>query len=75
MSGNYAAIYNVLKELKNRVSSFSPNSMLDFGTGPGTAIWAAKQLFDVEAYTAVDLSEHMLNIAEQLESKQLDENI
>lgn len=36
---------------------------------------AAKQLFDVEAYTAVDLSEHMLNIAEQLESKQLDENI
>ncbi|CEJ04110.1 hypothetical protein RMCBS344292_18078 [Rhizopus microsporus] len=67
MSGNYAAIYNVLKELKSRVSSFSPNSMLDFGTGPGTAIWAAKQLFDVEAYTAVDLSEDMLNVAEQLE--------
>lgn len=39
MSGNYAAIYNVLKEVKSRVSSFSPKSMLDFGTGPGTAIW------------------------------------
>lgn len=39
MSSNYAAIYNVLSEVRERISDFKPTSMLDFGTGPGTAIW------------------------------------
>lgn len=39
MPATYAAIYNVLKELKERICGFEPKSMLDFGTGPGTAIW------------------------------------
>jgi ribosomal protein RSM22 (predicted rRNA methylase) len=39
MPATYAAIYNVLKELKERISGFEPKNMLDFGTGPGTGIW------------------------------------
>ncbi|KAG1048462.1 hypothetical protein G6F43_009146 [Rhizopus delemar] len=67
MSSNYAAIYNVLSEVRERISDFKPTSMLDFGTGPGTAIWATKELFKIESCTGIDLSEDMLNVAEQLE--------
>lgn len=36
---NYGPVYNILHELSNRLSDFDPKSMLDFGTGPGTALW------------------------------------
>jgi len=35
----YGPIFNVLSELNTRISDFSPKNVLDFGTGPGTAIW------------------------------------
>ncbi|KAI9250335.1 mitochondrial small ribosomal subunit Rsm22-domain-containing protein [Sporodiniella umbellata] len=74
MSSNYAAIYNVLNEVRERISGFQPNSLLDFGTGPGTAIWAAKEVFKISSCTGIDLSEDMLNIAEQLENTTKAEN-
>jgi ribosomal protein RSM22 (predicted rRNA methylase) len=39
LPSTYAAAKNVMTELSNRMSDFRPRSMLDFGTGPGTAIW------------------------------------
>lgn len=39
LPATYAAVFNVLKELKERICNFEPKSMLDFGTGPGTGIW------------------------------------
>jgi hypothetical protein len=39
LPSTYGAITNVLHEVKNRLSNFTPSSLLDFGTGPGTAIW------------------------------------
>lgn len=39
LPATYAAIYNVMKELKERICSFEPKTMLDFGTGPGTGLW------------------------------------
>jgi ribosomal protein RSM22 (predicted rRNA methylase) len=36
---SYGPIFNVLTELKNRIPDFSPQNVMDFGTGPGTAIW------------------------------------
>lgn len=39
LPSTYAAITNVLNEIATRVTDFRPQSMLDFGTGPGTAIW------------------------------------
>jgi len=35
----YGAVSRVLQELYYRLPQFNPTSMLDFGTGPGTAIW------------------------------------
>ncbi|CAO3589916.1 unnamed protein product [Absidia cylindrospora] len=68
LPSTYAAITNVLHEIKKRVPTFSPTSMLDFGTGPGTAIWAAANVFDdLDKITGVDLSEDMLRTAEFLQ--------
>ncbi|KAI8366658.1 mitochondrial small ribosomal subunit Rsm22-domain-containing protein [Radiomyces spectabilis] len=69
MASTYGAIYNVLAEVAKRIPEFNPKTMLDFGTGPGTAIWAARELFNVEKFEGVDLSEDMLRVAERLEGK------
>ncbi|SAM00979.1 hypothetical protein [Absidia glauca] len=67
LPSTYGAITNVLHEVKNRLSNFTPSSLLDFGTGPGTAIWAAQNVFDgLNRITGVDLSEDMLRTAEFL---------
>ena len=44
MPGCYAAVLTVLQELRMRLPAFQPASLLDFGAGPGTAIWAAQQV-------------------------------
>jgi len=44
MPACYAAVYKVLEEVSMRLPTFSPESMLDFGAGPGTAIWAAHEV-------------------------------
>lgn len=35
----YSAVRNVLEEVNRRVPDLDPKTILDFGTGPGTAIW------------------------------------
>ncbi|KAI7905856.1 mitochondrial small ribosomal subunit Rsm22-domain-containing protein [Cokeromyces recurvatus] len=67
LPSTYAAITNVLNEIAGRLSDFKPQSMLDFGTGPGTAIWVAKNVFQIDNCVGIDLSEDMLRIAERLE--------
>ncbi|KAI8887502.1 Rsm22-domain-containing protein [Backusella circina FSU 941] len=74
LPSNYAAIKNIMSELSNRLPDFKPVSMLDFGTGPGTAIWAAREHFNIDKCTAVDLSEDMLRVAEYLEESVKTEN-
>lgn len=68
LPSTYAAAKNVMTEISKRMSDFKPRTMLDFGTGPGTAIWAAKEVFGLEKCTGVDLSEDMLRVAERLEA-------
>ncbi|KAL9540658.1 hypothetical protein MBANPS3_009557 [Mucor bainieri] len=67
LPSTFAAITNVMHEIAGRMADFKPRSMLDFGTGPGTAIWATKEVFKLESCVGVDLSEDMLRVAEQLE--------
>jgi ribosomal protein RSM22 (predicted rRNA methylase) len=42
----YAAVHRVLFELSRLMPWFVPKSMLDFGCGTGTAILAAKEVYD-----------------------------
>ena len=40
----YSVLVKVFEELRLRVPQLRPRRMLDFGSGPGTAIWAACQV-------------------------------
>ncbi|KAF9177357.1 37S ribosomal protein S22 [Haplosporangium sp. Z 767] len=63
----YSAIKNVLEEVNRRVPTLQPKTFLDFGTGPGTAIWAANEVWDTPMkYTGVDASMAMLETAEEI---------
>ncbi|RKP09125.1 mitochondrial small ribosomal subunit Rsm22-domain-containing protein, partial [Thamnocephalis sphaerospora] len=69
MPAAYASIHNVLAELHNRIPSFAPRTMLDFGTGPGTGIWCVHSVVlpsTLQNYLGVDVSEAMLRAAEDL---------
>jgi hypothetical protein len=81
LSRNYAMVHRVLTELSHQRPGFQPKSMLDFGTGPGTAIWydntayedhecrrSANELWNayLERVLAVDVSESMIAMAEKL---------
>lgn len=39
----FACLERVFNDIRKRVPSFSPSSVLDFGTGPGTAFWYVLQ--------------------------------
>ena len=41
----YAQMYGALSQLKEVLPSFRPHSLLDIGSGPGTATWAVAEIF------------------------------
>ena len=43
--GCYAVAQRVFEELASRLPGYCPRSMLDWGAGPGTAIWAALEVY------------------------------
>ena len=45
LPATFAAISAVLEELKSRAPGFAPQTLLDLGAGPGTATFAADQVF------------------------------
>ena len=45
LPATYAVISRALTESKQRISDLRVESMLDFGAGPGTAMWAAVEQF------------------------------
>ena len=44
MPACYSVLYRVFDELHLHLPDFAPTTMLDFGSGPGTAIWAAREV-------------------------------
>lgn len=45
LPGHFAAISHILMELKYRLPDFWPTRWLDFGAGPGVAVWAMMNVF------------------------------
>jgi ribosomal protein RSM22 (predicted rRNA methylase) len=55
LPATYAAMRAVLAELAARAPAFAPASLLDLGSGPGTAGWAARDVFPgIERMTLVE---------------------
>lgn len=45
MPATFAVVKRVLQECKNRAPNFYPQTLCDIGAGPGTATWAALDVF------------------------------
>nr|XP_015195175.1 PREDICTED: methyltransferase-like protein 17, mitochondrial [Lepisosteus oculatus] len=55
-------------QIKKRVPSFSPGSLLDFGSGTGSVAWAAHSLWgeSLKEFVCVDSSGAMNSLADLL---------
>ena len=68
MQKSYAVLERVLQEIQRRRPTFAPESILDFGSGPGTAFHVAWRLWSnsIQHMQGVDLSESMNMVAMRL---------
>ncbi|XP_053597776.1 methyltransferase-like protein 17, mitochondrial [Microplitis demolitor] len=65
-SHDYAILYRILLEIKERDPGFKPKTLLDFGSGIGTVSWVASQFWtkSLNEYLCIDASEEISNLAE-----------
>jgi ribosomal protein RSM22 (predicted rRNA methylase) len=55
MPAAYAQLFGAMAATAARIPSWQPSSMLDLGSGPGTALWAAQAIWPgIERYTACE---------------------
>ncbi|XP_065913795.1 ribosome assembly protein METTL17, mitochondrial-like isoform X2 [Dysidea avara] len=68
LNGTYSTTLRVLNEIRRRRPEFQPETVLDFGSGLGTAVWATNEIWNksVYEYLCVDTSEEMENLAKIL---------
>lgn len=69
MPATYAAIHTSLAAAAQRLPDFSPATLLDIGTGPGTALWAVQSVWpDLHSATLVETSPFIRAIGQKLAS-------
>ncbi|RJP47490.1 MAG: methyltransferase domain-containing protein [Armatimonadetes bacterium] len=69
----YAQIFGVLSQVQEIIPSWEPKSLLDIGSGPGTGIWATKEIWpSIETATCIDKEKYFLSVGEELTNKALE---
>jgi ribosomal protein RSM22 (predicted rRNA methylase) len=67
LPATFAAVASVLRELQVRIPDFEPRSMLDVGAGPGTASWAAHEVWpDLVESTLLERDPRFVEVGERL---------
>ncbi|HET8668208.1 MAG TPA: small ribosomal subunit Rsm22 family protein [Terriglobales bacterium] len=67
MPATYAANLRVFREIRERTRAIPIRSVLDLGAGPGTAMWAASEVFpEVERFTLVERDGELIEIGRRL---------
>ncbi|TDH05657.1 hypothetical protein EPR50_G00124610 [Perca flavescens] len=68
LAGGFAAVRRAMNEIKKRDPSFAPQSLLDFGSGLGTVVWASHSCWGdtLKEMVCVDSSGPMNVLAERL---------
>lgn len=73
LPATYAAVYSSLEYIRELIPDFTPQSQLDVGAGPGTALYAASQVFtSLTKATLVEQSEDIQHSGQFLSSKAVD---
>lgn len=67
LPATYAAVRHVLGRIEERCPEFRPGSVLDLGSGPGTASWAAVDAWpEIESITQVDSNPALMELGRKL---------
>lgn len=67
LPATYGAVRTALQEASVRIEGFQPKTMLDLGSGPGTAVWAGRDVFpSLERFHAVERDEKLVALAKNL---------
>ncbi|KAM3604346.1 uncharacterized protein V6R79_009781 [Siganus canaliculatus] len=68
LAGGYAAVRRAINEIKKRDPTFAPQTLLDFGSGLGTVVWASHSCWGdtLKEMVCVDSSGPMNILAERL---------
>lgn len=67
LPATFAAAYFVMSQVKGRLPDLSPNTLLDVGAGPGTAMWAATMVWpELERITLIERDQNMIDIGKKL---------
>lgn len=70
MPATYAAIHFALSEVKANLPEVEINGLLDLGAGPGTAMWAAAEVFDeLQSITLLERDTELIKIGQRLASQ------
>ncbi len=69
MPATYAVICGVLAEIQNLYPEIDPKTLVDLGSGPGTALWAAVETFtSLEKLTALEGDAQLIDLGKRLGS-------
>src|SRR5579884_3154080 len=67
MPATYAAVRAVLNEVRDRRPDLAPRTLLDLGSGPGTAAWAAVETWSsLERITILERDVRMIELGKRL---------
>ncbi|MQL77229.1 hypothetical protein Taro_009634 [Colocasia esculenta] len=68
MPAVFAACRRILREVRRRLPDFAPSKVLDFGAGPGTAVWAMREVWphSLEHVNLVEPSKSMQRASQSL---------
>jgi ribosomal protein RSM22 (predicted rRNA methylase) len=67
LPATFGAAYAALTQVADLLPAWAPESMLDVGAGPGTATWAATEIWPaVQQMTFVERDAHMIALGQRL---------
>lgn len=67
MPATYAAVYSALKQVKEVLCQWSPETFMDAGAGPGTAMWSASEVYPgLHTATLLEREEGMIELGQRL---------
>jgi ribosomal protein RSM22 (predicted rRNA methylase) len=69
LPATFAAVYSALRQVQERLPEWNPQTIMDVGAGPGTAMWAAASVWpDLKSITLLEREEGMISLGKRLAS-------